>query len=250
MAAPLQHDQNLSDDIQPLLDAYPQVLARKMKDAVNYVSQLKTQGERVNLNKMMLASGINSREVATSWPNPECRRIVNEFNTDTIDTIDVLITTFAALRIPGGPSFHPGACHRGIMLETPDTLEQHFETRKVLLRGNGPFAWKVQYVPGSLDSWRDLAMAKRAVEQDQNSYPELNGFVHQQRMVLFYDVAYLMGKDESQYPRDRVHWSKLEAKEIKREGLFYFALGKFLHENRAAASKLSDRHMMSRIAKS
>jgi ElaB/YqjD/DUF883 family membrane-anchored ribosome-binding protein len=47
MMALLQHDQNLSDDIQPLLDAYPQVLALKMRAVVDEVSQLKAQGKRV-----------------------------------------------------------------------------------------------------------------------------------------------------------------------------------------------------------
>jgi hypothetical protein len=66
-------------------------------------------------------------------------------------------------------------------------------------------------------------MAKRKVTdmlQHKNPYPELSGFVHLRRIVCFYDAALDMLKAESQYPRDRVHWSKLEAEEVKREGEF------------------------------
>jgi hypothetical protein len=89
---------------------------------------------------MMRADQINSHEIATIWADADYYRIVNEFNMGTTDAIDVLITTFAVLCIPG-PHFH-GVCHHGIMLEIPDTLEEHFHTRTVLLPGDEPFTWE------------------------------------------------------------------------------------------------------------
>ncbi|KAG5808153.1 hypothetical protein H9Q74_000890 [Fusarium xylarioides] len=92
-------------------------------DKVNYdwyefglVSELeKLWIDSDTLNQMMRAQQIESCEVATIWADETCHRIVNEFNSGIYD---VLITTYATLRIPG-PQFQ-GPCQRGFLLEIPD----------------------------------------------------------------------------------------------------------------------------------
>ncbi|KAF5967428.1 DEAD-like helicase [Fusarium coicis] len=256
MAAPLQQDPDLPGDIQPLFDAYPQVLADKMRAVVDKASQLKAQRKRVLIvvredataTQVITTLKINSYQVVTAWPRP----VIKGFNKGTTDAIEVLITTFKAINIQ--ERHFRGRCHQGIMLETPDSVEEHSLIRNVWFLGAESCDWEVQYVPGSLDSWRDVTAAKRKVTTmmaDETVYPELRGFVHQRRIVCFYDVALTMQMVESHYPRARVHWSKMEAIEIKREALFYFAFGKFLKQNLDAASKISDdQSKMCRIAKS
>ncbi|KAF5984581.1 hypothetical protein FBULB1_3305 [Fusarium bulbicola] len=127
---PLQHDPNLSETTAPLLNKQEQVLDFKMQSAVTAVSELKAQGkpvliivrEKETAMQVMLASRINAHEVATHWPDEDCHRIVNEFNSG-IYGIDAIITTFAALKIPG-PQFR-GGCNQGIMLELPDDFEEY-----------------------------------------------------------------------------------------------------------------------------
>ncbi|KAF5575164.1 hypothetical protein FPANT_11456 [Fusarium pseudoanthophilum] len=200
----------------------------------------------------MFENGIRSVQVATGWPREERQRIANVFNADNHYDFEVLITTFAELLNPAGPKYNGRVCHRGIMLETPDTLREYSATQDVVL--GGEFTWDVRYAPGTLDAWRDLLMAEEAATammKDDTLFPELNGFIHQKLMVCYYDVALQIDKVESQYPRARlVHWTKLEVEEINREGLFYFELGKFLEGNRAAARKLDDQLKMRRIAAS
>ncbi|KAF5536447.1 pyrimidine 5 nucleotidase [Fusarium phyllophilum] len=119
--APLQHDPNLSEDIQPLIEVDHEVLVAKMQAIVTAVSQLKAKKDCVinsTLNQMMRAAQIESCEVATIWADITCHRIVNDFNSGGI--YDVLITTFATLRIPG-PQLH-GPCQRGFLLEIPDAV--------------------------------------------------------------------------------------------------------------------------------
>ncbi|KAF5557509.1 hypothetical protein FMEXI_673 [Fusarium mexicanum] len=127
---PLQHDPNLSDSTEPLLNNQAQVLDSKMRKAVTAVSELKGQRKPVLIivrenetaMQVMLASRINAHEVATHWPDNDCHSIVNNFNSG-IYGIDAVITTFAALKIPG-PQFR-GGCNQGIMLEFPDDFEEY-----------------------------------------------------------------------------------------------------------------------------
>ncbi|KAF5229899.1 hypothetical protein FANTH_14049 [Fusarium anthophilum] len=85
------------------------------------------------LSEMMLASLINAHEVATHWPDDDCHRIANHFN-DGIYGIDAVITTFAALKIPG-PQFR-GGCNQGIMLELPDDFEEYDMARHAVIPRN------------------------------------------------------------------------------------------------------------------
>ncbi|KAF4414694.1 hypothetical protein FACUT_14053 [Fusarium acutatum] len=86
--------------------------------------------------------------------------------------------------------------------------------------------------------------------KDPTVYPEIKGHLHLRRILCFYEATLRMEKVENRYPRDHVHWSNMETKEIKREGLFYFAVGKFLKENLAAACKFTVQSTMAQIAKS
>ncbi|KAF5621372.1 hypothetical protein F25303_12336 [Fusarium sp. NRRL 25303] len=119
--APRPHDPNLSEDIQPLIKVDDEVLTGRMDEIVTTVSELEERTVLIyvsNLNKKMRAKGISSHQVATIWgADPECHRIVHDFNTGNID---VLITTYATLRIPG-PEYR-GECHRGFLLETPNEV--------------------------------------------------------------------------------------------------------------------------------
>ncbi|KAF5660365.1 hypothetical protein FCIRC_12167 [Fusarium circinatum] len=128
---PLPHDPNLSNSTAPLLNEQAQVLAFKMQSAVTAVSELKAQGKK--LSEMMLASLINAHEVATHWPDDDCHRIAHHLN-NGIYGIDAVITTFAALKIPG-PQFR-GGCNQGIMLELPDDFEEYDMARHAVIPRN------------------------------------------------------------------------------------------------------------------
>ncbi|EXM13995.1 hypothetical protein FoTM2_004986 [Fusarium oxysporum f. sp. vasinfectum] len=221
---PRPHDPNLSESLQPLIERAESVLAQKMERAVNAVCKLKAQGKRVlifvkedstatTLNEMMRAHGLNSHEVATIWKRAECGFIVCNFN-DADHPTDAIITTFATLKIPG-PRFY-GTCHRGIVLEMADDLEDVFRATRALssIGQTQRVEWTNYYVQETLDM-----------------------------------VALSMGHAASRYPRNRVHWIYMETEEIKREGLFYSAVAKLLKENPGAASKFK-KSTMARIAKS
>ncbi|KAK2681825.1 hypothetical protein RAB80_003618 [Fusarium oxysporum f. sp. vasinfectum] len=193
---PRPHDPNLSESLQPLIERAESVLAQKMERAVNAVCKLKAQGKRVlifvkedstatTLNEMMRAHGLNSHEVATIWKRAEC------------------------------PRFY-GTCHRGIVLEMADDLEDVFRATRALssIGQTQRVEWTNYYVQETLDM-----------------------------------VALSMGHAASRYPRNRVHWIYMETEEIKREGLFYSAVAKLLKENPGAASKFK-KSTMARIAKS
>ncbi|KAI7769298.1 hypothetical protein LZL87_011828 [Fusarium oxysporum] len=254
------HDRNLSESLQPLIELDEHVLVQKMEQALNAVSELKAQGKRVliyvrenstatTLNEKMRASGLNSHEVATIWTKAECGRIIYNFN-DAKHPTDAVITTFATLKTLG-PKFY-GACHRGIILEIADDLEDFvLATRALNSIGQWQAVeWTTYYVRDTVDMVRDLAMARKAVSaitRNPAMYPDIKGDLR--GILAFYEVALRMGNVVSRYPRNRVHWSYMETEEIKREGLFYFAVAKFLEENPAAASKFK-KSTMARIAKS
>ncbi|KAL9568764.1 hypothetical protein ACKAV7_007078 [Fusarium commune] len=254
------HDRNLSESLQPLIELDEHVLVQKMEQALNAVSELKAQGKRVliyvrenltatTLNEKMRASGLNSHEVATIWTKAECGRIIYNFNDAKYPT-DAVITTFATLKTLG-PKFY-GACHRGIILEIADDLEDFVLATRALnsIGQTQAVEWTTYYVRDTVDMVRDLAMAQKAVSaitRNPAMYPDIKGDLR--GILAFYEVALRMGNVVSRYPRNRVHWSYMETEEIKREGLFYFAVAKFLKENPAAASMFKKSTMV-RIAKS
>ncbi|KAG7413604.1 hypothetical protein Forpe1208_v007039 [Fusarium oxysporum f. sp. rapae] len=270
------HDRNLSESLQPLIELDEHVLVQKMEQALHAVSELKAQGKRVliyvrenltatTLNEKMRASGLNSHEVATIWTKAECGRIIYNFN-DAKHPTDAVITTFATLKTLG-PKFY-GACHRGIILEIADDLEDFVLATRALnsIGQTQAVEWTTYYVRDTVDMVRDLAMAQKAVSaitRNPAMYPDIKGDLR--GILAFYEVALRMGNVVSRYPRNRVHWSYMETEEIKREGkfesqsnmkldltfigLFYFAVAKFLEENPAAASKFK-KGTMARIAKS
>ncbi|RKK85734.1 hypothetical protein BFJ69_g1344 [Fusarium oxysporum] len=134
---PRPHDPNLSESLQPLIERAESVLAQKMERAVNAVSKLKAQGKRVlvfvkedstatTLNDMMRAHGLNSHELATIWKRDEC------------------------------------ACHRGIVLEMADDLEDVLRATRAL-RSIGQtqrVEWTNYYVQETLDMVHDLAVSR------------------------------------------------------------------------------------------
>ncbi|ENH74465.1 hypothetical protein FOC1_g10009880 [Fusarium oxysporum f. sp. cubense race 1] len=167
---PRPHDPNLSESLQPLIERAESVLAQKMERAVNAVSKLKAQGKRVlifvkedstatTLNEMMRAHGLNSHEVATIWKRAECGFIVCNFN-DADHPTDAIITTFATLKIPG-PRFY-GTCHRGIVLEMADDLEDVFRATRALssIGQTQRVEWTNYYVQETLDMVHDLAVSR------------------------------------------------------------------------------------------
>ncbi|KAH7203530.1 hypothetical protein DER44DRAFT_826468 [Fusarium oxysporum] len=257
---PRPHDPNLSESLQPLIERAGSVLAQKMERAVNAVSKLKAQGKRVlifikedstatRLNEMMRAHGLNSHEVATIWKRAECGFIVCNFN-DADHPTDAVITTFATLKIPG-PRFY-GACHRGIVLEMADDLEDVLRATRALtsIGQTQQVEWTNYYVQETLDMVHDLAVSRKAVLRlflNPAMYPEITGDLR--GILAFHEVALSMGHAASRYPRNRVHWIYMETEEIKREGLFYSAVAKLLKENPGAASKFK-KSTMARIAKS
>ncbi|KAK2687398.1 hypothetical protein QWA68_013844 [Fusarium oxysporum] len=208
-----------------------------MERAVNAVSKLKAQGKRVlifvkedstatTLNEMMRAHGLNSHELATIWKRAE------------------------SLKIPG-PRFY-GACHRGIVLEMADDLEDVLRATRALtsIGQTQQVEWTNYYVQETLDVAHDLAVSRKAALRlflNPAMYPEITGDLR--GILAFHEVALSMGHAASRYPRNRVHWISMETGEIKREGLFYSAVAKLLKENPGAASKFK-KSTMARIAKS
>ncbi|EXA46239.1 hypothetical protein FOVG_06969 [Fusarium oxysporum f. sp. pisi HDV247] len=210
-----------------------------MERAANAVSKLKAQGKRVlifvkeestatTLNEMMRAHGLNSHEVATIWKRAECGFIVCNFN-DADHPTHAVITTFATLKIPG-PRFY-GACHRGIVLEMADDLEDVLRATRALtsIGQTQQVEWTNYYVQETLDMVQDLAVSRKAVLRlflNPAMYPEITGDLR--GILAFHEVALSMGHAAS---------------------LFYSAVAKLLKENPGAASKFK-KSTMARIAKS
>src|SRR6478735_151319 len=166
---------------------------------------------------MMRAHGLNSHEVATIWKRAECGFIVCNFN-DADHPTDAIITTFVALKIPG-PRFY-GACHRGIVLEMADDLEDVLRATRALtsIGQTQQVEWTNYYVQETLDVAHDLAVSRKAALRlflNPAMYPEITGDLR--GILAFHEVALSMGHAASRYPRNRVHWISMETGEIKRE---------------------------------
>ncbi|KAF4442659.1 hypothetical protein F53441_11700 [Fusarium austroafricanum] len=237
MAKP--HDPRLSSSIQPLIEGEYAILDNKMSWAIEKVTEHKAQGKRVliyvrdNSTAESFATKVFScNEVATTCMRAAGALAVDNFN-DANHPTDALITTFTARK--WASQKFCGACHRGIMLEYPDSFRDYFGAIFCLqsIAQTQAVSWISCYFPQSLDTVRSLAIAQfKALElaADDGNYPEVSS-PGLRLICAYHQVATLMGQSNSRYPGPRVHWSHMESQEIKREELFYFAVGQFLVEN-------------------
>ncbi|KAL5585527.1 hypothetical protein FOVSG1_014916 [Fusarium oxysporum f. sp. vasinfectum] len=124
-----------------------------------------------------------------------------------------------------------GACHRGIVLEMADDLEDVLRATRALtsIGQTQQVEWTNYYVQETLDMVHDLAVSRKAVLRlflNPAMYPEIAGDLR--GILTFHEVALSMGHAAS---------------------LFYSAVAKLLKENPGAASKFK-KSTMARIAKS
>ncbi|KAF4957344.1 hypothetical protein FSARC_11343 [Fusarium sarcochroum] len=253
------HDPDSAPSVNLLVDKQDKILIQKMCWAVEGVIRFNREDKRVliyvkenttarTLNEIILAAGYDSCEISNISSASERAYAINRFN-DANQETDALITTFALGS--AGLNFH-GACHRGLILEYPTNLDDMVDATSCLQNGSQtePVQWCNSYIHGTLDMLHDLVLARKAAAKlaaDGKRYPGITGEL---RMICaFHTVAVIVGQSSSRYPRVRVHWTNMETDEIKREGLFYSAVAKFLEENPGSASKFNS-NTMATIAKS
>ncbi|KAJ4243471.1 hypothetical protein NW762_014802 [Fusarium torreyae] len=253
------HDPDSAPNVSVLVQKHEDVMIQKMGWAVDKVINFNRQGKRVliyvkenqtasTLNEMILAAGYHSRDISNMSSHSDRGLAIYHFN-DAKQGTDALITTFAVGKV--GSNFY-GACHRGLILEYPNNLDDLVSATSCLqsIGQTEAVQWGTCYIHGTLDMLQDLILARKAAAKlvlDPRRYPGITGELRV--ICAFHTVAIIVGQTSSRYPRARVHWTNMESDEIKREGLFYSAVAKFLDENPESASKFNS-ETMAKIAKS
>ncbi|KAF4995409.1 hypothetical protein FGRMN_5193 [Fusarium graminum] len=252
------HNPSTSPSIAGLAKRTDDLWIQKINWVVDKVAEYKSQGKRVLiyvkdgimsslLNQIILGHGFDSNDMANMTSTSQRVTAVLEFN-DSAHATDALITTFTV----GKEHRFYGACDRGLIFDYPTIMEDYvFAARCLNSTGQTEdFQWFNCYIHGTMDMMHELVLTRSALPRiiwDVDLYPGVTGELR--RICAFYSAALALGQSSSRYPRARVHWSNMESVEIKREGLFYSAVAKFLVENPECASKFTS-ETMSKIARS
>ncbi|KAH6969345.1 hypothetical protein DER45DRAFT_608061 [Fusarium avenaceum] len=256
--APKRHNKKAAPNIKVLMENSELLLTQRMNWAVDKVKMFKKQKQRAliylrdsetasMLNEKLSESGFISKDISNIDSSPIRNRVVLDFNNENYET-DVLVTTYEASK---GFEFY-GACRRGLIFEYPGIMDDYVAAIKCLDQ-NGqkePAEWFNCYIHGTMDVMHDLILTRSAVARIMPDVEKRTKVPHDLGLICAYHaVAVALGQSSSRYPRSRVHWSNMESDEIKREGLFYAAVAKFLEENQGSGEKFTA-DTMAKIAKS
>ncbi|KAH7256272.1 hypothetical protein BKA59DRAFT_507189 [Fusarium tricinctum] len=242
-----------------ILDTWPDVICNRVTKAANTAVEYKRHGKRVLIfvlddnhakfsNDAMLKKKLDSHYVTGFDSFTDLQAAVSKFN-DPNQAADVFISTFKD--VEQGLIFH-GACNHGIVFEYPSnlgTLRKAIQT----LRYSGQMKrdhWINFHQVGTMDELKAQGMYIRAAKHILSNKDYCSYFDDNHRAIrAYYDLAVSMGDSSSRYPRNRVLLDKLETEQVRREGLFYYAVGKWLAANPGTADMFKT-DTMARIAKS
>ncbi|WZH43005.1 uncharacterized protein QYS62_004006 [Fusarium acuminatum] len=256
--APKPHNPKAAPNIKVLAENSEHLLVQRMNWAIDKVKMFKKQEKRAliyvrdsntasMLDQKLRESGFVSKDISNIVSSPGRNRAVLDFNNENYAT-DVLVTTYAASK---GFEFY-GACRRGLIFEYPGIMDEYVAAIKCLDH-NGqkePAEWFNCYIHGTMDVMHDLILTRSAVARIMPDVEKQTKVPYDLGLICAYHaVAIALGQSSSRYPRARVHWSNMESDEIKREGLFYAAVAKFLEDNQGSGSKFTA-DTMAKIAKS
>ncbi|KAM0347377.1 hypothetical protein ACHAPU_004897 [Fusarium lateritium] len=246
------HDPSTAPNIHVLAQRTEDLWIQRFHWVVEKVALFKSQGKRVliyvkdgmmasNLNRIIVGHGFDSNDLANMRYTSQRVTAVMEFN-DEDHATDALITTFAT---GNGYKFY-GACHRGIIFDYPATMMEYALAARCLnsIGQTQDVQWFNCYIHGTMDMMHDLVLTRSALPRiiwDVDLYPGVTGELR--KICAFHSAALALNQSSSRYPRTRVHWSNMETVEIKREGLFYSAVAKFLSEDPESADKFTSETM-------
>ncbi|KAJ4123076.1 hypothetical protein NW768_010069 [Fusarium equiseti] len=243
MSQPKAHEPGQAPSMAQLVPDHEAVWNQKVRWIVGQVQHHKSQGQRVliyvnqahrgtSIQTALTNAGVTAVEITT---RPEAsREMAAQMFRSPVAGIEVLIASYSA----GSNVVLRGVCKHGLIAQYPEEFEDYVEATNslnTLYQTTSP-SWNVAFVSETMDVISETRLIRSGMDFVLTRTETLQGLTAEQKKIrACYFVAMIMGHSSSGYPRLRVHWSRMETEEIRREGLFYFALGKLLDEQPSVA---------------
>ncbi|KAH7192771.1 uncharacterized protein B0J16DRAFT_394731 [Fusarium flagelliforme] len=238
MSQPKAYEPRLAPSMAQLVPDHEAVWDQKIRWTIAEVQQRKSEGKKalilvrqkhraIAIQDALVNNGIVSTELSTSTERNQ-ETAIQRFR-ESGSNLDALIVTYT----PSQNVSLAGACKHGLIVQYPEEFQEYVEATNSLTTTDQTTkpSWNAAFVRGTMDVVTETRLIRSGVDFVLTNMGAPRWLTDQQNTIrACYFVAMIMGHSCSGYPRLRVHWSRLETVEVRREGLFYFALGKLLEE--------------------